>query len=814
MKCRKIVILFFAIIYTSLLNGQAVNPDRSNYLKYQYYRYLFRKYFTVVGKASSICIESDKLNEMGYCYPVAHFIDEGTGHSGTTILRPNYGDTNQELGFYLGVLATEYKLLANAGKNTDEILYELDCAITALRVRDANAEKYMYPSTAANQNQCEENGFIMRGSPTNDFYDQKVSEQIEKKYNDFVVERKNQLGGFEENKFREKGSNRNNYKESKISNTFASVDHVSYLLMGLALVKKCTEGVNYNTQPNYFKNQASDITNRIINYAIATDWNYYIPNTDKELPNTDQHEGWGGDARAMTSYFLAKSAGWITDRNIDYNGQVVASVTADLLQEKSLSEVYKFISQFGCKSGKDCHEYNLAILQSNAAIGKAFITGFENEKIFQKSITIAYPCWKLPPICSFTIEIKLYCYRINGGTIAINDAVHDFINNEVDNNLAKQVAKTLYDVGSGVAGILSRGICIPNDNRQFLNWLLGSANINTTDYVLHQYYWEARQPIFPLLYRYLHHDENFKSLPIKFTNEELKSYYLNVLNSSAPQGNSINGPEGWRASNRFITPTQAHSDKTGKPLAYFNNLDYMLLYNLYKLFYDGGKYPEIDDVGYLLKINSPVMASNSAATGFESIVVAGGKINKNITLYASKSIDILEGFDSEASSNFDSQIVNKFKFENNDYSPSSRKEIYNDTKIDTSNILKFKPSENLKNLFKSDSNPTYTPINKYILERNANYNSQKYNFISYPNPFNSTFKLKFYISNKVEATMNVYDVNGKALNSAINLEKRYYFDKGNVEIEIDCKNLIGGIYNLVISFSDGNSHSVRVVKSL
>ena len=61
---------------------------------------------------------------------------EGTGGLPSLL----FGDTTLELGYYLGVLATEYRLLANAGQNTDETVEDLARALAAFNRLDDYAE--------------------------------------------------------------------------------------------------------------------------------------------------------------------------------------------------------------------------------------------------------------------------------------------------------------------------------------------------------------------------------------------------------------------------------------------------------------------------------------------------------------------------------------------------------------------------------------------------------------------------------------------------------------------------------------------------
>ena len=84
------------------------------------------------------------------------------------------GDPLTMQGWYLGTLATEYKILANTGQATNNTLRELWWALATIERLDAEAEALLWPVGNENENQraggfrnpnrslCNLNGFIMR----------------------------------------------------------------------------------------------------------------------------------------------------------------------------------------------------------------------------------------------------------------------------------------------------------------------------------------------------------------------------------------------------------------------------------------------------------------------------------------------------------------------------------------------------------------------------------------------------------------------------------------------------------------------------
>lgn len=80
----------------------------------------------------------------------------------------DFADATIHLGHYIGVLATEYKLLVQNGKNTDNNIKELYYALEAFNRIDNTAEgwwRYYYMGAASNSpnsNGSDLNGFFIR----------------------------------------------------------------------------------------------------------------------------------------------------------------------------------------------------------------------------------------------------------------------------------------------------------------------------------------------------------------------------------------------------------------------------------------------------------------------------------------------------------------------------------------------------------------------------------------------------------------------------------------------------------------------------
>ncbi|MGV3597284.1 MAG: right-handed parallel beta-helix repeat-containing protein [Bacteroidota bacterium] len=115
---------------------------------YWTYRNRFKLYFTHIG------------NRPGDCVPMSARIDTSTDNTWCNF--PNgyikYGDGTSQLGFYIALLATEFKLLKDGGKPTQTTLNELYYTLRTIRRLDEAAERYYNPALTTGVL----NGFFLR----------------------------------------------------------------------------------------------------------------------------------------------------------------------------------------------------------------------------------------------------------------------------------------------------------------------------------------------------------------------------------------------------------------------------------------------------------------------------------------------------------------------------------------------------------------------------------------------------------------------------------------------------------------------------
>jgi hypothetical protein len=122
------------IVLALLLSNSAIfgQNDRQNLEKYWYMRKQLKERFLRVG------------DKPGYNIPAGKIVSGPAWHedpSATVLSRIQWGDGTIELGWYIAVLATEYKLLKDKNLPTEETAYELFMAIKTIDRLDQVAEK-------------------------------------------------------------------------------------------------------------------------------------------------------------------------------------------------------------------------------------------------------------------------------------------------------------------------------------------------------------------------------------------------------------------------------------------------------------------------------------------------------------------------------------------------------------------------------------------------------------------------------------------------------------------------------------------------
>lgn len=140
---KNCVCFTFISLFTSLFvivnKGNAQDQDYKNHAAYWYHRTRLRNDFLKIGKEDG---ESIPMEQRGLYMKLAADGKVRTfSNADWDGEKAKWGDAMAELGYYIAVLATEYKMLSDNNQNTDQTINELYHALYAVNRLDLNAEK-------------------------------------------------------------------------------------------------------------------------------------------------------------------------------------------------------------------------------------------------------------------------------------------------------------------------------------------------------------------------------------------------------------------------------------------------------------------------------------------------------------------------------------------------------------------------------------------------------------------------------------------------------------------------------------------------
>jgi len=351
--------LTFCLVLACYLSYAQITFDE--YEKYWYYRHRLTTEFMVQGEAP---IDCSSTTPYGYSLP-AHSTYSHRNDDGDYMIY--WSDGTTDLGYYLGVLATEYRLLADYGWNTDQTLKELYWAMKALERLDRKSAVPFY-----NDGTCHDdygnvgNGYFIRddvfiepGGGSDIFANNPIFDQYK------IGNEYDYRSDFKEIKDREWTEN-----NGKINTV--TTDQVLHLFEGLLLVKKCTDGVTYNGYN--FRQRAMDIAHNITQYLSDHRW---LVVDEYGHPPGNALNFWEGN---MIN--VAKAAGNIVDYRSSRN--YLRSLPRNVrFQQRELLRVLVR----GIKDGwydlwfKEQRDFTISHILSGLAVGNTFNTNLDEEAL-------------------------------------------------------------------------------------------------------------------------------------------------------------------------------------------------------------------------------------------------------------------------------------------------------------------------------------------------------------------------------------------------------------------------------------------------
>jgi hypothetical protein len=620
-------LIFTGLLFLFVQNSFAQNPTL-NHEKYWSYRARLRNEFMKMGIGPI-----GNTQENGYSIPASEIFSD---YQNGKVKRISWADGTSRLGYYLGVLATEYKLLSQNGQSTSKVLEELYYAMKAYERLDVNANHFTTFQNGNCGSASNTDGFFLRDDVSENFAEQWINGQSNRFYvaSDRIAAQ----------------NNHPNLTCGKdlIHHNSPSQDQMFCLFLGFSLiVKSIPNSVSYNNFNFSFK--AKQFTNSIITYFINNNnlgnrWRIYYPYTNQgpqdktqfgDLFSSQYRAGLAASASAIKNEAwsqnhsnLASHMGHIGDYNIGLDEWFTSGPQSSLLPSMNYPGILNDYSfgdfwqacnyPWGSAIYNDnwhrdwnnttqdgSHDYENAMISTGAAISKSWYIGFvptkrvlfsldwvpcssintcyHNACVFGFCNQVAYPCihvWQ----CQQTISANVWCYE-KSGLFSILTALAGLaldIENKAGIN-ASGVAKISLKLISKIQAIggIMPNLCAP--------FQLPTIGINTSGYALSKYSSMYKNELFPLLNRYLYGSSQHQVYDLDY------NHFVNVLNEAPCKGphihpinNSVDsfpfiqqtesGINNWSSSNRWQTPRLRPNNN-----GVFSGLDYMLFYNLFML---------------------------------------------------------------------------------------------------------------------------------------------------------------------------------------------------------------------------------------
>jgi hypothetical protein len=687
-----------------------------------------------------------------------------------------WGDETVELGWYIGVLATEYKLLQLNGQSTTKTKQELYYALETFNRLDYTAESYWGGTNSLN-------GFFIRGDADSMFWHNNKLHFNQKKYSKLNVHK------IKNYQYPEDTSGYVFYPNNKP--TDPTIDQIIPILMGMTLVAKlCNPFDSYNLTPFmdgeiFLAKEAQNIAHRLIIYLKSNSWSIKNPVTNDcikgicdNLPTSCLFDSECGASAVLFSYAIAESGNFITGNN--YHDNIS-------LGTKQLWETLQFIgSGAGIHSSWFQEAYKITTL---AAISSSW----------------HFTAANIPPVSLSNLIIPdLSCLAQPYANVLLNYVNSNF-------NLNSTCLLTQFNLFN------STSLTLP----------IVSALTNTEiNALLHQVLHGGSNSISNQHYKNLLHSAPCVG-PFNFGSPSQFFYAWDIQTSDG--GSNTNGwfsypvsrEYEWSSTQRFI-----HVQRRGASCFYncafggeYNGLDYMLLHNLYYLVDPDGDLPSyvnhstVDISNYTFPVNFPLMPQIGSHT-LPLTVKSFSQINAfNITLTSDANVTLVAGDEIIISGEFSTEQGAEF------HAYIQRPECIGPVLVQSINQENNQDSGEESLLYNI---PDYTFLfikNRYLLpenqdnklqeEINASSNSKINTVLNskvllFPNPNNGTFTIYVQTLNEQEQLqLSVMDVYGKQL-----LAQQI---NNSVNHQIDLSAYSKGIYYVSVTGTNGFREVKKVV---
>lgn len=829
------------LIWVFLINCylQAQNTtEYYHHLKYWYYKTRLNNDFVKVGTNQG---ESMPFNERA-----VNFSD-----------KMKIGDGTARLGIYLGVLATEYRLLKNSGQNVDKVKHELFCALNALNRVDFNAERkqrgYSLPQDL--------NGFFIRDDVPLDLVINNY--QHFNYYNNGIDANGNPINQSQDKGFTQflhtggvKGVE-STWSGNISKTTFESQDQLYYLLMGLTLVYKLVAPNEYdgnNTFAQYvpgtgngdIKQEAKNILKRLIEYVGNKGYKIINPVTNNPVKSGSNAKAYAYPLASIYCFVVSDAA--MPDYFFTTGGSLsLPPLPCNVLLDSSFS-MPSGISQWISISSNDG--------APPGGLGGVDVHGFFN------TLAGSCNCVYDAAIAIDNIiqdQINALLYQINQLYNAMNQAIQEAINNLPEwlankaewilNHIVKpseaaflSIINGLWSLVQSLYELLYIGIKINTTEERLIR--------NTTDAIVRYSYSDGDSSTnlacegsytrfgsdlyFGIYLRDVLHPK--RTLPAYITLTSLPPYTISrysldlnmeVLLSMAPckgtgqKWQPINNPSPqyappeWHASNRLDRPDR-NWYTCGDPSfqGEYNGTDYMLLHNLYYLYKGTINFKDysdrVIDTDFPLS-NGQFSTSNKHTIGAFEYLTATNTIHSNgaATYKAGKEIRLLHDFSVEAGADFEAYIDPIDLCSNEEMSRLS---------TTNTNATNTTPSVTLSKNITIDENKSNVPNTDSLIksiEEQVQYMMDTtlakipIKVEVFPNPINSEQWKEVLIGpllgTKIIKEVQIINMEGKVVVNYNDINRNAYF------ITLKLKNIAKGMYFIRIIDSKENISNHKLI---
>lgn len=594
--------------------------EQENLKKYWNYRDKLQKHFVRIGtgESKSICfsnIDDTPVNSEGGWSNTATPTNQVYGYKRS-------GDAMTLHGDYIAVLASQYKLLKDQGKDVTAVLNELYYAIETINRLDRIAEPYFYPFSPLNSN-----GFFIRDD---------ISKNISNDWNgQYVIteNNKDRYNGIRSDCYRDEHPFGANYGNEM------SQDQIFGLLQGFVFIKKMVGHVYVKPSAVdvgfYLDDEVKSITQRIMNYLtsihIHTDHNELF-----EFNTVYLNLIYAGLIVAPVPHTIPPMGPIIIFPPSTQSVQTTCTVTENWVLTNPVT---------GQLTGTfDPNHINISEIRPfcfPTSVAAEIITGNDYASFYNSSSHLYRK----------TQDILLdgdYClpYEIDVSMVDVGHAFWESLQEVTDilspNTLGTNkpyfcisTSTSVFDIASAyLGGSEEKQICFKSYNTFMalqLAAITGTWDHNKVAQISENWHME----IFDLMYAVLNN-----TTPI-----HPQSYWENILNSAPCQGPYNNrrfdsnglpiydsDPGGWFENTRWAGAVLPSPYTFGE----YNGNDYMLLYNLYQLAYKNtAALPEYEDIScpceqskeYSHKINNNITSSPSGSTTLSAPVTVGRKFS-------------------------------------------------------------------------------------------------------------------------------------------------------------------------------------------